>query len=502
MIVSSITAWFLERAAPCPPVDCCVAACSDVRGDVTIEGLEASCVREVIVVSSWKQERAAPHRRWARLLLGCCLVAVLLGAWWLLSGPEVAATTIAEGEGGVPIRGDRLVAIEFSRPMKRDSVHVFVLPGESHVHHWRRGFELWWEDDVTIVVSPGRRNGPRGALAADTEYTVGATGRDRLGRRLRDAPAVSFRTEPPVVRTPDDAARAARDALESEHSLCVPKPPVVHVTEPGVSYWTSVVFHDDAMYRVHVLDDGTTFSQSERDPLPRQGRIRVIVLGVARETNDLAETFSTRWVDAQEEVNRQLREYAQRHGLERAPIQFENVNVLLDPDELGDGTRDRRRDVVVAALDAAVERAGVARGERDVVVLLDLDPDARTGGRASTRAMVPGGSDAVTVGCYWGDGPTCELDTEWAGFLAGTVYQHEIAHIFGWEHEWVGAPSEATPEAWHGHGWESPSLLGWTDVDGDGVIEIWDETPYGGVSRCADGAGGPTHAARGDGGDL
>jgi hypothetical protein len=59
--------------------------------------------------------------------------------------------------------------------------------------------------------------------------------------------------------------------------------------------------------------------------------------------------------------------------------------------------------------------------------------------------------------------------------IASAVYDHEVGHIWGWEHEWDrGAECSGcflfiTPAA----------LFGWTDTNGDGIPEILSDSPYG-----------------------
>jgi hypothetical protein len=52
-----------------------------------------------------------------------------------------------------------------------------------------------------------------------------------------------------------------------------------------------------------------------------------------------------------------------------------------------------------------------------------------------------------------------------------------MAHLWGWDHEWSRrcgrAPMPFAPFP------AATQLFGWEDVDGDGVPEILDPTPYG-----------------------
>ena len=58
------------------------------------------------------------------------------------------------------------------------------------------------------------------------------------------------------------------------------------------------------------------------------------------------------------------------------------------------------------------------------------------------------------------------------------VYDHELVHLFGWEHEWPDRDGSGPAQYNQLHCFPY-TLLGWTDTDGDGVIEILSAHPYG-----------------------
>ena len=67
-------------------------------------------------------------------------------------------------------------------------------------------------------------------------------------------------------------------------------------------------------------------------------------------------------------------------------------------------------------------------------------------------------------------------ERQWTS-VARAVYHHEVAHYWGWEHGW--SPSCGATRLGFEPFIASPVLFGWEDVDGDGVPEIVDDTPYG-----------------------
>jgi hypothetical protein len=65
--------------------------------------------------------------------------------------------------------------------------------------------------------------------------------------------------------------------------------------------------------------------------------------------------------------------------------------------------------------------------------------------------------------------------TEWIN-VANAVYHHEVAHHWGWAHDWtLQCKGQVTYQPFIA----PPVLFGWEDVDGDRVPEILDTTPYG-----------------------
>ncbi len=60
--------------------------------------------------------------------------------------------------------------------------------------------------------------------------------------------------------------------------------------------------------------------------------------------------------------------------------------------------------------------------------------------------------------------------------VARALYHHEVAHLWGWP----GSHDSASCSGVFGFNLRvPPMLLGWEDVDGDGVPEILDPAPYG-----------------------
>jgi hypothetical protein len=72
-----------------------------------------------------------------------------------------------------------------------------------------------------------------------------------------------------------------------------------------------------------------------------------------------------------------------------------------------------------------------------------------------------------------------ELDARAWSAIARTAYQQLMAYWWGWETDWT--PTCGGTRLGYEPFITSPRLLGWEDVDGDGIPEILDDTPYGRV---------------------
>jgi hypothetical protein len=122
-----------------------------------------------------------------------------------------------------------------------------------------------------------------------------------------------------------------------------------------------------------------------------------------------------------------------------------------------------------ASVRAAVERRGLSAASYQIMMAVDLNPTAVAGGA----------SDLLERSVYLGnfDGWKKPLgEREWRA-VARAAYHHEVAHHWGWEHDWAGSCGGYKPD--YTPLIAPPILFGWEDVDGDHVPEILSATPYG-----------------------
>src|SRR6185295_4147251 len=113
----------------------------------------------------------------------------------------------------------------------------------------------------------------------------------------------------------------------------------------------------------------------------------------------------------------------------------------------------------------------------DILTEIDLDHDnLATGHYDGLGVSLAGGcrtsgSNRVNI--------AMNVNSSEGSSVGGSIFEHELTHAMGWQHWWANG-SGSTPDWASLAGYWMPwRMFGWTDLDGDGVIEIQDPTPYG-----------------------
>jgi hypothetical protein len=205
-------------------------------------------------------------------------------------------------------------------------------------------------------------------------------------------------------------------------------------------------------------DASRVLGKTQSRVLTPAGTIRVLVV-LVRHRQTFGPNGLDMWMKAQSDINDLHAAFAAEHGYAAPIVIFDNRNVVLDATSEGDGDR---------MLTEAVPELYQSPYDRDVTITVDIDPDRSAGGSSNPNGR------SIVVGNYmrWNSPLTQE---DWTS-IARTAYQHEMAHLWGWEHRWSPVCDNAPK---YDPFVAAPALFGWTDTDGDSIPEILDDTPYG-----------------------
>lgn len=293
--------------------------------------------------------------------------------------------------------------------------------------------------------------------------------------------------------------------LSEEYGIAVTNPPVARKKRPGVTTdpWTSAVYYQDLFISISLFPDGNEVHYArplnksqiateflgdkpteKPNPICRpSGTLKLLAVFVDYQTLDVnqAET-SLALNESIAQINGRFLEASQAVGLQSPILEIQAtstflsspptlINHLLTPDLIHAST-------------------GIDPSQFDLLVQVDLD-----GNDSSGMVSNSGSYGFATSGC--GDLP---LDVNiWIAIskkdqlfqssndprLQSTL-GHEILHTMGYPigitglHEWAcgdGSTIDSTDQCDQNY---LPTLMmGWTDTDGDGIVEILDTTPYG-----------------------
>jgi hypothetical protein len=278
---------------------------------------------------------------------------------------------------------------------------------------------------------------------------------------------------PTTSLTPLEVAIAQR--YRDEFGETIPRPalftPTLDATRPcdwhvTSTAWTKPSGATATLLTLYTSPDGrTTTLKSSGTYLRPAGTFRVLV-ALVRHPQSVGTEGLALWEAAQRQMNTDHQSFASAKGYATPLVTFTNTNVVFEPDELR-GARSR------AATVAALAARGYAESAYDVIVSVNIDPATTEGGFS-----LPG-QEFIYMGNFGFS--QLPLGASAYGSIARAVYGHEFAHLWGWPgtHDWAACHTGTFPFSF----WVPPILLGWEDVDGDGIPEIRDPDPYGGPRR-------------------
>lgn len=249
------------------------------------------------------------------------------------------------------------------------------------------------------------------------------------------------------------------------------------VTDESINQWASSVYTDELYYAIKIHDDGRVEKFSgylAADPgsssgvCPPQGVYDVLVVIV-----DYANTGVSRakilgeLEKAANEMNALWAEHSAAMGLAEPIIQIVPTFVYLDaPPNPGSFVTQQQ----------IWERAGVMSTDWDIVAEVDLDAEGSSKPFSAGGMAFPG---------FCNPTPPADIamivwvqDVRNAESKGYSLFGHEFYHVLGWQHEWLSGDggTMSRQDTWQVFPYR---FMGWSDADGDGMVEIFDSTPYG-----------------------
>jgi|SRR5262245_22878298 len=174
------------------------------------------------------------------------------------------------------------------------------------------------------------------------------------------------------------------------------------------------------LLQMYMSRDGMQVTRRTRSEVIKPaGTFRVLVV-IGAYTDTVNADGIALFEAAQQQINEDHAAFARSRYYPAPLIAFQNTNVVLAPNEIGDPHRP-------ADVRAAAARRGLSPKTFDFVIMIDPDPAHTAGGLATPP-------NDVYVGNF-SNWTTILGSREW-GSIARTAYHHEVAHRWGWDHGW------------------------------------------------------------------
>jgi hypothetical protein len=288
-----------------------------------------------------------------------------------------------------------------------------------------------------------------------------------------------------------DGTQSIRDRFIQLYSdrfgLSVPIPPLARYIRPSPaaidpSRWVSAAYIGDYDYEIDIMDDGSVtinrmavnHAESGLATICRPtGTLDMLVVFVDYGNSGISQAQAFSAVSsAQSQSASWHQAYAASHGLSSPLLQIQTTPAFISaPPVPGE--------FLTAAQIQSL--TGYSTRDYDLTAQVDLDSGASVGARYHGLGFtlyggcLPGGSEQVNLFM------TIQTPDDLAVGLYGSLLDHELSHSLGWQHWWATGDGGANDQMiWKNDNSCFASLFfGWTDVDGDGTLEILDTTPYG-----------------------
>ncbi|MBL8080570.1 MAG: hypothetical protein JNM55_21545 [Anaerolineales bacterium] len=244
------------------------------------------------------------------------------------------------------------------------------------------------------------------------------------------------------------------------------------------SRWVSTAYIGNHLYEIDILDNGTITTPSyvinsdESVGFCRpSGTIRMLAVVVDYGNTGLDPMdVEAALLAGLEEAQQQWANTSLQIGLSEPVLQVELTTFVYGPPPL------TGRYVTPDEIRSA---GGLDPADFDLLVEIDLDKNNTITGQYEGMGVSLGdgcrllGIRRTNIAFNVRDQKSLE------NAMPGSIFHHELIHSMGWMHWWPNQSGDSLSWVNSRKGWEPSLLFGWRDVDGDGVIEILDPTPYG-----------------------
>jgi hypothetical protein len=271
---------------------------------------------------------------------------------------------------------------------------------------------------------------------------------------------------------------------QQQFGLNLTAPTIARYTKPSPyaveeSRWVSAAYMGNKLYEVNIFDNGFAGGQvydlnSDTNGFCRPaGRYNMLVIFVDYGNTGLDPALGIPSIEEWRlKANRIWSDYSTSIGLSEPILQIDRMEtaIVSAPPTPGQSL----------TVDQVQQLTGKNPSDFDLLVEIDLDANNSFAGQygglgiSLNGGCLPGGAQRVNIAFS-----AIDQETLLNG-APGSVFGHELEHIMGWEHWWLNGLANNADQVDKGLFWMPTLLFGWTDTDGDGIIEILDtSTPYG-----------------------
>ena len=275
-----------------------------------------------------------------------------------------------------------------------------------------------------------------------------------------------------------------QQVYQEQFGLTLTAPAFARYTKPDEyayeeSRWVSAAYIGEKMYEVSIFDNGFAggmaydLSTGDNGFCRPAGNYSMLAIFVDYGNTGLDPAAGAAPLEEwRQHANQVWAEYAASIGLTEPILQITRLEtaIVSAPPVPGQAL----------TVDQVRALTGMNPDEFDWLVEIDLDANNTFAGQyggvgiSLNGGCLPGGAQRVNIAFSALDEKGLLTDAP------GSVFAHELEHGMGWQHWWPNGLADNAGLLTRLDFWMPALLFGWTDTDGDGLIEILDTaTPYG-----------------------